>query len=160
MGTPLRTIIDEYAGGVRHGHTIKAIIPGGVSTNLVLPQHLDVPMSFEGLEAIGTQLGTGGIIVMDDATDMVEVARRTVAFFAHESCSGCVPCRIGGYRLLESLTRFTSSAASPTDLENLQRLAQGINGITFCPMGTGMANPVHSLLQQFPDEFRAHMRAH
>lgn len=159
LGTPLRTIIDDYAGGVRFGHTIKAVIPGGVSTNLVLPQHLDVAMSFEGLEAIGTQLGTGGIIVMDDTTDMVEVARRTVAFFAHESCSGCVPCRIGGYRLLETLTRFTTSAASTTDLENLQRLAQGITGITFCPLGTGMANPIHTILHHFPAEFHAHMQA-
>ncbi len=158
LGTPLRAIIDDYAGGVRHGHTIKAVIPGGISTNVVLPAQLDVPMSFEGLEAIGTQLGTGGIVVMDDTTDMVEVARRTVAFFTHESCGSCVPCRLGGYRLLETLTRFTERSATADDMQNLQWLARGISGITFCPLGAGMANPVNALVHHFGDEFRAHMQ--
>ena len=155
LGTPLRTIIDDYAGGVRHGHTIKAVIPGGASTNVVMPDDLDVRMAFETLEAIGTQLGTGGIVVMDETTDMVEVARRTVSFFAHESCSGCVPCRIGGYRLLETLTQFARGDATARDMENLGVLANNIRGITFCPMGTGMATPIGTLLHRFRHEFEA-----
>ncbi len=158
LGTTLRTIIEDHAGGVRHGHAIKAVIPGGASTNVVLPPKLDVPMAFETLEAIGTQLGTGGIVVMDETTDIVEVARRTVSFFVHESCSSCVPCRIGGYRLLETLTQFARGNATVQDMTNLEVLATRVCGITFCPMGTGMAAPIGAMLHHFRNEFEARVR--
>lgn len=160
LGTPLRTIIADHAGGVRAGRAVKAVIPGGVSTNLLLPTQLDTPMSFEGLETAGSQLGTGGIIVLDETTDMVETARRIVSFFVHESCSRCVPCRIGGYRLLETLTRFAQADASAADWDNLLLLARNVGGLTFCPMGAGMANPIYTLVNRFEGEFQARMTGH
>jgi NADH-quinone oxidoreductase subunit F len=153
LGTPLREIIQEHAGGVRMGRAVKAVIPGGASTPLLTPDKLDVPMAFETLQAAGSALGTGAIIVMDETTDMVEVARRITSFFAHESCGGCVPCRVGGPRMLEHLERLAAGQGKPHDLEQLESLANGIAGLTFCPMGTGMCEPVTSGLKLFREEF-------
>lgn len=153
LGTSLREIIYEHAGGVRFGRNIKAVIPGGASTPLLTPDKLDVPMAFETLVAAGSALGTGAIMVMDEDTDMVEVVRRITSFFVHESCGGCVPCRVGGKRMLERLDRLSFGKGTATDLQELEALSQGINGITFCPMGTGMTEPVTSGLRLFPDEF-------
>ncbi len=153
LGTPLREIIYEHAGGVRYGRNIKAVIPGGASTPILTPDKLDVPMAFETLVAAGSALGTGAIMVMDENTDMVEVTRRITSFFVHESCGGCVPCRIGGRRMLERLDRLVAGKGTATDLQELDTLSHGITGITFCPMGTGMCEPVTSGLRLFGDEF-------
>ena len=101
-------MIYEHAGGVRMGRSVKAVIPGGASTPILTGDQLDVPMAFETLAAAGSALGTGAVIVMDETTDMVEVTRRITSFFVHESCGGCVPCRIGGQRMLETLDRMVS----------------------------------------------------
>lgn len=153
LGTPLREIIERHAGGVRLGRRIKAVIPGGASTPMLTADKLDVPMAFETLAAAGSALGTGAIIVMDETTDMVEVTRRITSFFVHESCGGCVPCRIGGKRMLERLERLAAHAGRPADLAELEQLTHGISGLTFCPMGTGMCEPITSSLQFFRDEF-------
>jgi NADH-quinone oxidoreductase subunit F len=155
LGTPLREIIYDHAGGVRHNRRIKAVIPGGASTPLLTGDKLDVPMAFETLQAAGSALGTGAVIVMDETTDMVEVTRRTTRFFVHESCGNCSLCRIGGNRMLEILNRLGSGAACRDDLIDLEKLAAGIYGPTFCPMGTGMCEPVNSALKLFRDEFAA-----
>lgn len=153
LGTPLREIIYQYAGGVRFGRNIKAIIPGGASTPILTADKLDVPMAFETLVAAGSALGTGAIIVMDENTDMVEVSRRITSFFVHESCGGCVPCRIGGRRMLETLDTIASGRGALADLDKLEALSRGISGLTFCPMGTGMCEPVTSGLRLFRNEF-------
>lgn len=153
LGTPLREIIEEHAGGVRYGRRIKAVIPGGVSTPILTPDQLDVPMAFETLAAAGSALGTGAVIVMDETTDMVEVTRRIASFFVHESCSICVPCRIGGVRMLERLEVIARGKGGPDDLAKLESLARGISGITFCPLGTGMCEPVLSALKLYRNEF-------
>ena len=97
-------------------------------------------------------------MVMDETTDMVEVTRRITSFFVHESCGGCVPCRIGGMRLLEALSTITSGTGTPADLEKLEHLSHSISGLTFCPMGTGMCEPITSGLNLFRDEFNARVR--
>jgi NADH-quinone oxidoreductase subunit F len=158
LGTPLREIIEEYAGGVRLGRNVKAIIPGGASTPMLTGDQLDVPMAFETLQSAGSALGTGAIIVMDETTDMVEVTRRITSFFVHESCGECVPCRLGGFRMLEGLDRLAAGQAGPTALAELERLSKGITGITFCPMGTGMCEPVTSGMRLFREEFEARVQ--
>lgn len=155
LGTPLHEIIYEHAGGVRYGRKIKAVIPGGASTPILTADKLNVPMAFETLTAAGSALGTGAIMVMDENTDMVEVSRRITSFFVHESCGGCVPCRLGGKRMLETLDTIASGRGVPADLEKLAALSHGISGLTFCPMGTGMCEPVTSGLTLFRDEFEA-----
>lgn len=137
------------------GRSIKAVIPGGTSTPILPPDKLDVPMAFETLQAAGSALGTGAVIVMDETTDMVEVVRRITRFYVHESCGHCVPCRVGGRRMLDALERCAAGAGRPNDLEELEALAHNIGGITFCPLGTGMCEPVASGLRLFRDEFAA-----
>lgn len=158
LGTPLRVIIEEYAGGVRAGHRLKAVIPGGASTPVLTPDQLDVPMAFETLAAAGSALGTGAIIVMDETTCMVEAARRLTRFFAHESCGRCVPCRIGGQRLFEALDRIEAGRGRADDIERALMLANGADGTTFCPMGSALAAPARSMIQKFRAEFEAHIR--
>ena len=159
LGVTLREVIYEHAGGVRMGRAVKAVIPGGASTPILTGDQLDVPMAFETLAAAGSALGTGAVIVMDETTDMVEVIRRITGFFVHESCGGCVPCRLGGLRLLERLDRMSAGAGGARDLAELESLTRGISGITFCPMGTGMCEPVTSGLRLFRSEFEARTTA-
>jgi NADH-quinone oxidoreductase subunit F len=159
LGVPLREIIYEHAGGIPFGRRVKAVIPGGASTPLLTGDQLDVPMAFETLAAAGSALGTGAVVVMDENTDMVEVVRRTTGFFVHESCGGCVPCRVGGFRFLEALDRVAGGAGRAGDLDQLEYLTAGISGATFCPMGTGMCEPVTSGLRLFRNEFEARLPA-
>ena len=155
LGVTLREIIEEHAGGVRYGRKVKAIIPGGASTPMLTADQLDVPMAFETLQAAGSALGTGAVIVMDEDTDMVEVTRRITRFFVHESCGECTPCRVGGQRMLENLDRLAAGQTEPAILRELDRLSQGIMGLTYCPMGTGMCEPITSGMRLFRDEFTA-----
>src|SRR4030042_4888424 len=106
-------------------------------------------MAFEALVESGSQLGTGAIIVMDETTCMVEAARRLTKFFAHESCGRCVPCRIGSQRLYETLDRIENARGRPDDLSKVEELAQGIDGLTFCPMGAALVNPARSTVTKF-----------
>ena len=155
LGVTLREIIEEHAGGVRYGRKVKAIIPGGASTPMLTADQLDVPMAFETLQAAGSALGTGAVIVMDEDTDMVEVTRRITRFFVHESCGECTPCRVGGQRMLENLDRLAAGHTEPAILRELDRLSHGIMGLTYCPMGTGMCEPITSGMRLFRDEFTA-----
>ncbi len=156
LGVPLRELIDEYAGGVTGGRQIKAIIPGGASTPLLTAENLDVTMDFDALPKVGSALGTGAVVVMAEGTCMVDVARRTARFFAHESCGKCVPCRIGSQRILDILTRLTAGQGEPSDLDRLSALAEGIAGHTFCPMGDAQVGPLVSSLRLFRDEYLEH----
>lgn len=160
LGTPLKEIIYGYAGGVRMGRDIKAIIPGGASTPLINADKLSTPMAFETLQAAGTALGTGAVVVMDETTDMVEVTRRITRFFVHESCGNCLPCRVGGRRMLDHLERLASGQGVGRDIEQLEYLAKGIYGQTFCPMGTGMVEPILSALRLFRPEFEKRATNH
>ncbi|MBN1313331.1 MAG: NADH-quinone oxidoreductase subunit NuoF [Anaerolineae bacterium] len=157
LGISLREIIDEHAGGVRDGKRLKAVIPGGASTPILPANRVDVPMAFETLNAAGSQLGTGAVIVMDETTCMVEIARRLAKFFAHESCGRCTPCRIGSVRLYELLDRIEHGKGKPGDIETILETANGIDGLTFCPMGAALANPARSAIEHFREEFEFHI---
>jgi len=157
LGTPLREIIYEHAEGVQGGRLIKAIIPGGASTPVLTADQIDTPMTFEDLEKAGSQLGTGAIVVMDETTCIVEAARRTTKFFAHESCGRCVPCRIGSVRLFETLDRIEHGKGLPEDIERALYLAENIDGRTFCPMGAALVNPARSTILKFRPEYEYHI---
>jgi len=157
LGTPLSEIIYEHAGGIRDGHQLKAIIPGGASTPVLTAEQVDVPMAFETLAQAGSQLGTGAIIVMDETTCMVEAARRLTKFFAHESCGRCAPCRIGSLRLFETLDRIEHGLGQPGDIERALDIANNIDGLTFCPMGAALVNPARSTIDKFRQEYEYHI---
>lgn len=157
LGVTLREIIEEHAGGMGSGKALKAVIPGGASTPMLTAAQVDTPMAFETLEAAGTMLGTGAVVVMDEGTCMVDVARRLMRFFAHESCGRCVPCRVGTRRMLEILERLETGRGKPGDVERLRELANSIRGLTFCPMGDAATNPVLSGLQLFAEEYEYHV---
>ncbi|MDY7041026.1 MAG: NADH-quinone oxidoreductase subunit NuoF [Chloroflexota bacterium] len=158
LGTPLREIIFEHAGGTRNGKKIKAVIPGGASTPVLTSEHLDVTMDFESLDKAGSMLGTGAIIVMDEDTCMVDVARRLTRFFVHESCGRCTPCRVGTLRMLEVLERIESGEGEEGDIDTLLSLCEGIPGHTFCPMGDAAVNPTLSGILRFREEYEYHIK--
>jgi len=157
LGISLNEIIYEYAGGIRGGHAIKAVVPGGASTPMLAADQIEVPMAFETLKAVGSELGTGAIIVMNETTCMVQAARRLSKFFAHESCGQCTPCRLGSTRLYEILDRIERGKGRKEDLDLLLDTTQGIDGITFCPMGAALVNPARSALKHFRSEFEFHI---
>jgi NADH-quinone oxidoreductase subunit F len=157
LGVSLREIIEEHAGGMTFGKKLKAVIPGGASTPMLTPEQLDTPMAFETLEAAGTMLGTGAIIAMNEDTCMVDVARRLMRFFAHESCGHCTPCRVGTQHMLGILERLEGGKGQAEDIARLEGLANGIRGRTFCPMGDAAVSPVLSGLKLFRDEYDFHV---
>jgi NADH-quinone oxidoreductase subunit F len=117
-------------------------------------------MDFEALAAAGSALGTGAVIVMDEDTCMVDVARRTARFFAHESCGRCTPCRVGSRRILQILERMEAGQGRPGDIERLHELCDQIAGHTFCPLGDALAAPIKSSLRLFEEEYVAHLNGH
>jgi NADH-quinone oxidoreductase subunit F len=158
LGVSLRELLFEHAGGMASDRKLKAVIPGGASTPMLTPDQLDVSLDFESLEAAGTMLGTGAVMVMDQGTCMVDVARRLMRFFQHESCGRCTPCRTGTTRMVSILERIERGEGDEGDIERLEALANGLQGITFCPMGDAAANPVLSSLRHFRDEYEYHIR--
>jgi NADH-quinone oxidoreductase subunit F len=153
LGTSLREIIYGHAGGMRGDKPLKAIIPGGASTPVLTAEHLDTPMDFESLAGVGSALGTGAIVVMEEGTDMVDVARRLMRFFQTESCGKCTPCRAGTLQLLNALDRIVDGQGKEGDIELLESTCQNIIGNTFCPMGDAEVNPVLSTLKHFRHEY-------
>ena len=153
LGTPLREIIFEHAGGMRGERPLKAVIPGGASTPVLTAEFLDTPMDFESLAAAGSMLGTGAIVVMEEGTDMVDVARRQMHFFAHESCGKCTPCRMGTRQLTNTLDRIVAGKGRKGDIGLLEYTCNHMVGNTFCPMGDAAVNPVMSTLKYFRQEY-------
>jgi len=153
MGTPLRALVEEHAGGTLSGKRIKAVIPGGISAALLPETALDIAMDFDALSAVGTMLGSAGVIVMDESTDMVKVAHRIIAFFNHESCGKCTPCREGLAWLEQILARIVSGAGKAGDLEALERLYGNIEGNTFCLLGDGAVMALRGVVDNFRGEF-------
>jgi NADH-quinone oxidoreductase subunit F len=153
LGVSLRDIIFKHAGGMRGDRPFKAVIPGGASTPVLTAEHLDVPMDFESVVQAGSMLGTGAVIVMEEGTDMVDVARRLMRFFVHESCGKCTPCRAGTRQLASTLERLVSGKAEKGDVARLEDICQHMIGNTFCPMGDAAVNPVLSTLKHFRQEY-------
>ncbi|MBB5576654.1 NADH-quinone oxidoreductase subunit NuoF [Rhizobium paranaense] len=157
MGIPLRELVEDHAGGALPERKIKAVIPGGVSAPLIPERGLDVGMDFDSLAAVGSMLGSAGVIVIDDSTCVVRVATRIIEFFHHESCGKCTPCREGLNWVVKVLRRIEAGEGAPGDLEQLKALCKGIFGNTFCALGDGAAMGLRAALEHFESEFVAHI---
>ena len=158
MRTTLRQLIFDYAGGVPDGRTLKAVIPGGSSVPILLPDQLDVPASFDDVAKAGSMLGSAGIIVMDDTTCMVWAARNLLYFYKHESCGKCTPCREGCDWLYKILTRIENGEGEMRDIDLLVSVGGNIAGKTLCAFGDAAATPALTTVKNFRAEFEAHVR--
>ena len=157
MGYNLKKMIYEVAGGVRGGRGLKAVVPGGSSTPVLLPEEIDIGMDFDQVGKAGSMLGSGGVVVIDDQTCIVEFALRTISFYQHESCGWCIPCREGTDWLKKSLTRFHAGFGERKDIDNIQYLAENMMGRTFCPLGDAAAMPILGFVKKFRKEFEEHL---
>jgi NADH-quinone oxidoreductase subunit F len=157
MGTPARVIIDELAGGIADGKRIKAWTPGGSSTPFLTETHLDTPMDFESIQAAGSLLGTGAVIVLDERDCVIDAALRFTQFYAHESCGKCTPCREGTWWLTKILYRMENGGGRLDDLEVLQDIGDNMLFKNFCALGDGAVSPIHSSLKYFRDEYVEHV---
>ncbi len=160
MNVSLRSLIfdDAFGGGIRGGHALKCVIPGGSSVPVLLPHQIDVPASFDGIAGAGSLLGSAGIIVMDETTCMVWAAENLLHFYRHESCGKCTPCREGGDWLHRILGKIERGEGAMRDLDLLLSIAQNIMGKTLCAFGDAAATPVLSTVAQFRAEYEAHVR--
>jgi len=157
MGTTLREIVYDVGGGIPGDKKFKAAQTGGPSGGCIPAAHLDIPIDYESLESLGSMMGSGGMIVMDENTCMVDIARFFLDFTVDESCGKCPPCRIGTKRMLEILNRITEGKGKSGDLEKLQTLASTIKAASLCGLGQTAPNPVLSTLRYFKDEYEAHI---
>lgn len=157
MGTTLREIVYDVGGGIPGDKKFKAAQTGGPSGGCIPAAHLDIPIDYESLESLGSMMGSGGMIVMDENTCMVDIARFFLDFTVDESCGKCPPCRIGTKRMLEILNRITEGKGEIGDLEKLQTLASAIKAASLCGLGQTAPNPVLSTLRYFKDEYEAHI---
>ncbi len=157
IGITLREVIYDIGGGIPRGRAFKAVQMGGPSGGCVPDQHLDLPLDYEALESIGAIMGSGGIVVMDEDTCMVDTARFFLAFTQVESCGKCVPCRIGTKRMLEILTRITEGKGRVGDIDLLVELAEGTKDGSLCGLGQTAPNPVLTTLAFFRDEYEDHI---
>jgi NADH-quinone oxidoreductase subunit F len=156
LGITLRTLLD-LAGGVREGHELKFWTPGGSSTPILTAEHLDVPLDFEGVGAVGSMLGTKALQIFDETTCVVRAVLRWTEFYKHESCGKCTPCREGTWWLVQTLERLEHGEGSESDLEMLVDLCDNILGRAFCALGDGATSPITSSIQYFRDEYIAHL---
>ena len=157
MGTTLREVIYDIGGGIKDNHEFKAAQTGGPSGGCITKENLDTPIDFDNLSAIGSMMGSGGLIIMDDKNCMVDIAKFYLEFTVEESCGKCTPCRIGNKRLLEILTRITEGNGTLEDLEKLEDLSNIIKDTALCGLGQSAPNPVLSTLKYFKDEYIAHV---
>ena len=157
MGATLREIIFDIGGGIKDGKKFKAVQIGGPSGGCLTEEHLDMPLDFDSLKKLGAMIGSGGLVVMDEDTCMVEVARFFMNFTQNESCGKCVPCREGTRRMLEILTRIVNNEGSLEDLDLLEELSATISETALCGLGQSACKPVQSTLKYFRDEYLAHV---
>ena len=157
MGTTLREIVFDIGGGIRNGKKFKAVQIGGPSGGCLTEEHLDIPMDYDNLIAIGSMMGSGGLIVMDEDNCMVDIAKFFLQFTVDESCGKCTPCRVGTKRLYEILEKITSGKAELSDLDKLEELCYHIKQNSLCGLGQTAPNPVLSTLRYFRDEYIAHI---
>ncbi len=157
MGTTLRQIVEEIGGGIPGGKKFKAAQTGGPSGGCIPAQHLDIPIDYDNLLAIGSMMGSGGLIVMDEDSCMVDIAKFFLEFTVEESCGKCTPCRVGTQRLLEMLEKVTEGKATLEDLDKMEELCHYIKKNALCGLGQTAPNPVLSTLNFFRDEYVAHI---
>ena len=157
MGTTLREIVYEIGGGIPNGRKFKAVQTGGPSGGCITSNNLDTPIDFKSLSSIGSMMGSGGMLVLDDSDCMVDICKFFLEFTVDESCGKCTPCRIGNKRLLELLTKITDGKATLKDLDNLKELATTIKNTSLCGLGKCAPNPILSTLNNFYDEYLSHV---
>ena len=157
MGTTLREIVEEIGGGIPHGKKFKAAQTGGPSGGCITAEHFDVPIDYDNLIAIGSMMGSGGLIVMDEDTCMVDIAKFFLEFTVDESCGKCTPCRVGTRRMLEILEKITNGQGTMEDLDKLEELAEHLKTGSLCALGQTAPNPVLSTLRYFRDEYISHI---
>ncbi|MBQ7715055.1 MAG: 4Fe-4S binding protein, partial [Clostridia bacterium] len=157
MGTTLREIVEEIGGGVPNGKKFKAAQTGGPSGGCIPASLIDTPVDYDNLTAIGSMMGSGGLIVMDEDTCMVDIAKFFLEFTVDESCGKCTPCRIGTKRMYEILTRITSGVGTMNDLDELEEIASTLKTNSLCALGQTASNPVMSTIKHFRDEYIAHI---
>jgi bidirectional [NiFe] hydrogenase diaphorase subunit len=153
MGISLREIIEDIGGGIPDGHQFKAVQTGGPSGGCIPAAHLDTPVDFESLTELGSIMGSGGMVVMDDTSSMVQVARYFMEFSMDESCGKCIPCRVGTAQMYDILGRFMNHEATPQDLELLEYLCDAVSSTSLCGLGQSAPNPVVSTIRYFRDEY-------
>ena len=158
MGTTLREMVYDIGGGIPGGKAFKAAQTGGPSGGCIPAEHLDTPIDYEALSKLGSMMGSGGMIVMDENTCMVDIAKFFLEFTVDESCGKCPPCRIGTRRMLDILTRITEGKGTMEDLDELEELAHTIKRASLCGLGQSAPNPVLSTMRYFRDEYEAHVR--
>jgi NADH-quinone oxidoreductase subunit F len=157
LGMNMKKFIYEMAGGIPNGKKLKAVIPGGSSCPLMTADEIDLPMDYDSVAKAGSMMGSGGMVVMDEDTCMVDMARRIMHFYAHESCGWCIPCREGTAWLRKMLERFHAGLGRSEDIDLMEELSKNMLGRTFCPLGDAAAMPTISIVQKFRSEFEDHL---
>jgi NADH-quinone oxidoreductase subunit F len=158
LGFNLKRMIEDVAGGMKDGKKLKAVIPGGSSCPLMAANEIDVALDFDSIAKAGSMLGSGGTVVIDENTCMVDVARRIMHFYAHESCGWCIPCREGTTWLRKMLDRFHEGGGRAEDIPLIDELSKNMLGRTFCPLGDAAAMPTISIVKKWRKEFEEHLR--
>jgi NADH-quinone oxidoreductase subunit F len=158
LGMNMKEFIYGMAGGITGGKKLKAVIPGGSSCPLLTADEIDIPMDYDSVAKAGSMLGSGGMVVMDEGTCMVDMARRIMHFYAHESCGWCIPCREGTTWLRKMLERLHAGYGREQDIDMLSELSKNILGRSFCPLGDAAAMPTISIVQKWRNEFEDHLR--
>src|SRR5437867_6547659 len=158
MDVTLRELIEGHSGGVRDGRTLKAVIPGGSSVPILMPDQLDTPASFDAIQKAGSLLGSAAIVALDDTTCMVWLAKNLLHFYRHESCGKCTPCREGTDWLYKILRKIERGEVQMQELDLLQHIASNIAGKTLCAFGDAAATPVLTTLKHFRHEYEAHIK--
>jgi NADH-quinone oxidoreductase subunit F len=158
LGMNMKVFIDELAGGVRGGKKLKAIIPGGSSCPVMTADEVNVAMDYDSVAKAGSMLGSGGMVVIDEDTCMVDMARRIMHFYAHESCGWCIPCREGTEWLRKMLDRFHAGYGRVEDIDIIAQVSENMLGRTFCPLGDAAAMPTISIVKKFRNEFEDHLQ--
>jgi len=158
LGSSLKEIIFDYAGGMKEGKELKAVIPGGMSAPVLTADEIDIKMDFDSLVEAKSMLGSAAIIVIDKDTSMLDVLRLVTKFYAHESCGQCTPCRVGNNWIRKTVNRMAEGRGKKDDLDNILRLANNILGKTLCPLGDAAAMPIISIVQKFRQELESYIR--
>jgi NADH-quinone oxidoreductase subunit F len=157
LGFPMMRVIEELGGGMRNGKKLKAVIPGGSSCPMLKADECDIPMDYDSLAKAKSMLGSGGMVVLDEDTDMVKVALRIMRFYQHESCGWCIPCREGTTWLKKILTRFVDGMGTENDIVMIGDLSKNMLGRTFCPLGDAAAMPTIAIVEKFRNEFEDYL---
>jgi len=158
IGSSLKEIIFDHAGGMKEGKELKAVIPGGMSAPVLTADEIDIKMDFDSLVEAKSMLGSAAIIVIDKDTSMLDVLRLVTKFYAHESCGQCTPCRVGNNWIRKTVNRMAEGRGRKDDLDNILRLANNILGKTLCPLGDAAAMPIISIVQKFRQELESYIR--